>query len=118
MCIRDSYNPLTRSYIFQIKSGLVYARDALVGSSEFSGWSLYFLGVFVTMLVVGFVSRYTIDGAGMVGLMVLWGFTLLNPSAVIYTAGAIVVTTTMVSIVTTIAAVAALYLRYSAQSGG
>jgi hypothetical protein len=98
----------------------------LIGSNEFSGWSFYFLGVFVTMLVVGFVSRYTVDGAGVVGLIVLWGFTIMNPSAIIYpsgaltcaAAGAICITTTIASILTSIVVVSALYLRYSSQSGG
>jgi hypothetical protein len=120
------YDPFTRPYVFQIRSGLTKASEQLIGSNEFSGWSFYFLGVFVTMLVVGFVSRYTVDGAGVVGLIVLWGFTIMNPSAIIYpsgaltcaAAGAICITTTIASILTSIVVVSALYLRYSSQSGG
>ena len=114
----STYEPFAQAYNFQNKSGLVKARDALTGSNDISGWGLYFLGVVVTMVVVGFVSRYTIDGAGIIGVLVLWGFTLLNPSAAIYTAGSIVITTTIATTITTIATFAALYLRYSATTGG
>jgi hypothetical protein len=33
--------------------------------------------------VAGYISRFTIDGAGLMGLMVLWFFTAMNPGAVI-----------------------------------
>jgi hypothetical protein len=112
------YIPFTRHYQFQVKSGLVKSRDTLQATDDLSGWGIYFFGVVITMLVVGFVSRYTIDGAGIVGLIVLWGFTAIAPDAVIYEAGAIAITTTIASIITSIATVGALYLRYSSQSGG
>lgn len=114
----SQFEPFTRSYTFQIKSGLVKTREAIEGSANTDGWAIYFVGVVITMLVVGFVSRYTIDGAGVVGLVVLWGFTMLNPSAVIYSAGIISITTTIATIVTSIVTIAALYIRYSAQTGG
>lgn len=46
-----------------------------------SGFGYYVMAVIVAMLVAGFVSNYSISGAGIVGLVVLWIFTLFNPSA-------------------------------------
>jgi hypothetical protein len=113
------FDPTAQSYTFQAESGISSAGKALQNpNSGFSAWAIYFFGVVVVMVVVGFVSKYTIDGAGIVGLFVLWGFTFLVPNGVLANFGGLAITTTMSSLVTTIVTVAALYLRYRASSGG
>jgi hypothetical protein len=48
-----------------------------------SPFGFYFVAICITMLVVGFVSRYTDVGAGLIGILILWGFTYLYPNGVL-----------------------------------
>jgi hypothetical protein len=67
-------------------------RNHFIGSGVISSWVFYFISVVIAMLVAGFVSRYSYEGAAWVGLIVLWGFTifmtptLIPASGIIYTA--------------------------------
>jgi hypothetical protein len=112
----SKYTPITKAYYIKLGSNqsLLDARDTLIDDSPISGWSWYFIGVIFTMLVAGFVSRYTIDGAGVVGLMVLWGFTLMNPGVELVCMGGIsgvCITPFIASSLTTVVTAAVLYLR-------
>ena len=105
----------TKGFYIRIGSNsLLDAREELETNSPISGWGFYFIGVVITMLVVGFVSRYTIDGAGIAGLLVLWGFTLLNPDTAVACVGGLggaCFTPLIATTLTTVVTGAALYLR-------
>jgi hypothetical protein len=75
------YTPTTYTYSIAINSSWNQARDYWADNPPISGWAYYFFALVVAMLVAGFVSRYAIDGAGWVGLLVLWAFTIFWPSA-------------------------------------
>ena len=101
------FSPLSSRYTFrQSNLGFLKAREIFNEGQPISGWGFYFIGVVATMLVVGFVSQYTIDGAGLAGLAVLWGFTLFNPDAILVCVGGLdgtcitpVISTTLTSVV-------------------
>jgi hypothetical protein len=98
-------------YQFNLSSPYQNAIKTIQDPGFINGWTYYFFAVVVAMLVVGAVSRYTIDGAGIMGALVLWIFTLINPAAVITTVNGIAITTTLASILATILTVAILYLK-------
>ena len=47
------------------------------------GWAYIFLATIFTMLVVGYVSRFTLDGAGLIGSVFFLGLALLNPISIL-----------------------------------
>jgi hypothetical protein len=53
-------------------------QQKLDGTGAFGGWGWMFVATVITMLVVGYISRYTIDGAGLVGAAVFSFFAMLN----------------------------------------
>jgi hypothetical protein len=75
------YQPPQATYFLSAKQGLSYVKDRLPGMM--GGWAYFLIATCVALLVAGYISRYTIDGAGIMGLMVLWFFTVMNPGAVI-----------------------------------
>jgi len=87
--------------------------EKLQDSGFIKGWYLYFIGIFIAMLSVGFVSRYSPEGAGVVGLIVIWGFTMFAPAAVILTVSqtGTEIQAWMISAVTTFCLGAVMYLR-------
>jgi len=102
------YYPSPRTYYIGNVTGLAAARQQLIDEEPISGWLFYLIAVVAAMLVAGFVSQYTIEGAGVVGLIVLWGFTWLYPSAfVIEELG---ITTFMATALTTVMVIAGVYI--------
>ena len=90
--------------------GFGQLRETIAATPPLSAWSYYFIAVVVAMVVGGFVSRYTMDGAGLVGLAVLWIFTLLYPGGqLVQLMGSTYITIMYATIITTIAVVAAMY---------
>ena len=75
------YEPPKVNYFLSVKQGLSYVKDRLPGMM--GGWAYFLIATVISLLVAGYISRYTIDGAGIMGLMVLWFFTVMNPGAVI-----------------------------------
>jgi len=75
------YQPPQVSYFLSVKQGLGKVKDLLPGLM--GGWAYFMVAVAVSLIVAGYISRFTIDGAGVMGLMVLWFFTAMNPGAVI-----------------------------------
>lgn len=55
--------------------------DTLGSGYAFGGWAWILIATVITMLVVGYVSRYTVDGAGFMGFMVFAMFAALNNAA-------------------------------------
>jgi len=108
------YEPNTFTLSIGNASGLASAREELINSAPISGWSYYLIAVVVTMLVAGFVAIYTVDGAGLVALLVLWGFTLLYPDPVITClAGADACITPLIATsVTTLMVVAGFFISH------
>ncbi len=112
----DLYEPLSRIYHYtNATSGFIEAKDKFNEEQPIGGWAFYLSGVIISMVVVGFVSRYTVDGAGLAGLVVLWGFTLFNPNVeLVCTAGlGACITPLVASILTTIVVFSAIYLRHN-----
>jgi hypothetical protein len=65
-------------YQFATNSSLMLARDSLEDWG-LSGWTYYLIAVILAGLVMGFISKYSWEGASVMGLIVLWGFTLFAP---------------------------------------
>jgi hypothetical protein len=45
----------------------------------FGGWAWIFIVTILTMLIVGYVSRFTLDGAGLIGSLFFIGMAIINP---------------------------------------
>lgn len=77
-------------------------------------WGFYAIALVCAMLAGGYVSRYTIDGAGLVVVATLWFFTFFNPDVCLNTiVGGICITPMLITSFTTVIVVAVLYLgRY------
>jgi hypothetical protein len=114
---QNLYYPFIKTFYVMNTTGLMQAGDTLQTSNIISGWAFYFVAVVVSMLVMGFASRYTIDGAGVVGVVTLWGFTMLWPNASLVPSLPMLTPLTA-TILTTIAVFGALYIRYRASTGG
>jgi hypothetical protein len=55
-----------------------------LGNNVISDWSYIFFALVASMLAAGYVSRYTMEGAGFAGFIIFLAFTFMNPGAVIY----------------------------------
>jgi hypothetical protein len=65
-------------------SALEKVRGALAsGGGAFGGWAWLFVATVCTILAVGYVSRYSTDGAGIIGWMFFTGFALMNDATVL-----------------------------------
>jgi hypothetical protein len=53
-------------------------------TGAFGGWAWVFIVTILTMLVVGYVSRFTLDGAGIIGSMFFIGMAIINPVSVAF----------------------------------
>jgi hypothetical protein len=74
------YVPVVTYYV-NPTSPMNNIRSAISGLLD--GWTYYLVATFAALLAGGFVSRFTIKGAGLVAVGILWVFTLLNPNAVV-----------------------------------
>ncbi|MDD3906478.1 MAG: right-handed parallel beta-helix repeat-containing protein [Candidatus Omnitrophica bacterium] len=106
----SEYRPNPRIYYLGNATGLAGVRETLEGNTLISGWFYYLIAVGVTMLVAGFVSKYSTEGAGAVGLIVLWGFTMLYPHGVIFVAGTVGISIWMATVFTTLMVAAGFYI--------
>jgi hypothetical protein len=74
-------------------------------------WGFYAIGLVIAMIVGGYVSKYTIDGAGLASVATLWFFTFFFvPTDCIALVGIFCITPMATTILTTITVVATLYL--------
>ncbi|MDD3906525.1 MAG: hypothetical protein PHS46_08415 [Candidatus Omnitrophica bacterium] len=106
----SEYRPNPRIYYLGNATGLAGVRETLEGNALISGWFYYLIAVGVTMLAAGFVSKYSTEGAGAVGLIVLWGFTMLYPHGIIFVAGSVGITIWMATVFTTLMVAAGFYI--------
>jgi len=51
----------------------------------FSGWAYYLFAVVISGLVIGFMSRYSWEGASIMGLLILWAFSIFAPAGMYIT---------------------------------
>jgi hypothetical protein len=91
-----AYTPPQYLYTLEPKQGLSYVKERLPGL--ISGFGYFFIATFVALLVAGYISRYTIDGAGMAGVLVLWFFAAMNPTAVIFGGISVIMATALTTI--------------------
>ena len=98
-------------------SSFQQAREHFFTTGVISGWVFYVIALICSMLVAGFISRYTYEGAAWIGLIVLWGFTifmtptLIPASGILYIAeGWGVVTAWMVTTLATIGVLGTTYI--------
>lgn len=81
------YSPMTKVYYVNYSGGLAEAREELIAEEPISGWAYFFIALIITMCVAGFVSQYSFEGAGLMGLLTLWIFALFYPDASIVCIG-------------------------------
>lgn len=106
----DEYRLLTKTFQ-NGNTSFMAAREKFLETNPIGAWGFYFLAVVVAMLAGGFVSRYTIEGAGLASLAVLWIFTLFNPGAELVCIAGLdgCMTSLHATILTTVAVAAGLY---------
>jgi hypothetical protein len=104
----DEFDPVF-SWVYSLSHRLDDIRASISGF--LSAWSWYFLAVVLAMIVAGFISQYSTEGAGAVGLIVLWGATFTSPVGCVVSFGAFCVSPMIATIFTTIMVGAALYIR-------
>jgi hypothetical protein len=102
-----------QSFVFGASSGAQSAKDKIGTQSLITGWGYYFIAVVAAMLVGGFVSRYSFEGAGLASIFVLAIATWLNPNGVLYHTTSIIgdVTILWATTFTAIMTGAVMYLR-------
>ncbi len=106
----DEYDLLAKTFQ-NGNTSFMRARDEFLSTNPIGAWGFYFVAVVVAMLVGGFISRYTFEGAGLVSLAVLWIFTLFNPAAELVCIAGIdsCMTSMHATILTTVAVLGGLY---------
>jgi hypothetical protein len=103
------YDPSIMVYIGP-STGLGYARSLF--GNLMNPFTFYLLAIIFTAVVVGWVSQYTTDGAGLVGLVILWGFTLFNMNAtLVCLVGDACITPFLATSLTTIVVIAGFYVK-------
>lgn len=111
----SEYDPFTKIFKYQnVTMGFVQARELFNQTQPITGWVFYLIAVVCAMLAVGFASKYTGDGAGLVGLAVLWGFSLFNPAVEIVCVAGLAgtcITPVIATAFATVATIAALYAK-------
>jgi hypothetical protein len=107
----NPYCPVPYRFTVGNSTGASAAR-ALLATGFINGWAYYFIAVVCTMLAAGFALRYSPEAAGAIGLLVLWGFTFLNPAGVIVTGGGIGLTILYATVLTSIMVGAAMLLKW------
>jgi len=111
---QTEYHIIDDSYLIgSVQKAFAAIAEKLQDTGFIKGWYLYFIGIFFAMLSVGFVSKYSPEGAGVIGLIVLWGFTMFAPAAVILdmSIAGTPIQAWMVSTLTTVCVGAVMYLR-------
>jgi hypothetical protein len=78
-----NYTPVPTVYVLGGSGGLVAAKNTFSGNNVISGWAYYFILLVLAMLVGGFVSRYSMEGAVFCGWMLLFIGSYINPDAVV-----------------------------------
>jgi hypothetical protein len=109
----SEYSPFTKTFTLTSKSGFLMIRDKLQTNPPISGWTFYFIGVICAMVAGGYAARYTRVGAGIVGILVLAGFTFMWPNAELVCmsgAGGTCITATHATILAFIGVLAAIFI--------
>ena len=106
----QTYYPAPVSYTLGNITGLSAAGQIISGGGIISPWGYYLIIVVLAMLAGAFVAQYTLDGAGLVGLCVLWVGSILWPVS-LGIAGLDMITTITATILTTMMVIAALILK-------
>lgn len=75
------YFPQKQTFYISNATGLASIAEKLSAGTLIDGWTYTLLALIITALVVGFISRYTFEGAGFVGLCIFTIFALLYPTA-------------------------------------
>ena len=105
------FSPTSFTYIYSNNTGLGAIQPILETGNVISGAGYYIVAIICALLAAAFVSQYTLSGASLIGMIVLYGFTLFWPGApVADLGGAIKITALMMTIFISIVAGAVFYL--------
>jgi hypothetical protein len=103
--------PFARTIIYSNGTSWSNAMHVFQDNQPIGPWGFYAIGLIIAMIAGGWVSKYSIDGAGLAVCAVLWFFTFFNPSSCLATVtSGMCITPMIVTTFTTVATVAALYL--------
>jgi hypothetical protein len=75
--------PFNIYYINTNVTGLAKVKEIFETEEPLSGWAFYALLLVIAMVGAGFISRYSMEGAGVVALAILWFGSLMYPSVCI-----------------------------------
>jgi hypothetical protein len=106
--------PVGVSFVYSDLTMYQNAFNVFKASQPIGPWGFYAIGLIIAMIAGGYVSRYSIDGAGLIVCAVLWFFTLFNPDACLAAiSGGVCISPLIATAFTTITTIATLFLvRY------
>jgi len=107
--------PFAKVYSISGLTGILKSKEDWAANPPISGWVYYLIAVVVAALAGGYISQFTVDGAGIVSVLTLWVFTWFNPDAeIVCIAGnSACITPVHITLMATVAVIAALYMRRS-----
>jgi hypothetical protein len=108
----SEYAPMARSFVVVNASTGGSQAAQLLATGFISGWAFYFIAVVCAMLAGGYATRFAPEAAGVMAILVLWGFTYLYPWGIIVTLGSVGVSILMATIFSTLMVGAALVLKW------
>ena len=97
---------------FGNNEGLNNVAIELQANPPISGFGWYFIALCVAVIVAGFVSRYTVSGAGLAALGVLWIFSLLYAGVPVLQIGMVPLDGIAITTLATVMVFAGLFLGW------
>lgn len=101
------FAPFPKTYYYGNSTGLSLAREDFASQQPISGWAFYFIAVICAMVAAGFASRFSQEGAAIIALIILWGASLIYPTAPIYG----ILTPLTATIITTLGTIGWMYAK-------
>jgi hypothetical protein len=97
---------------FGENQGIAAVAQQMQSNPPMSGFAWYFIGLCVAVLVAGFVSRFTVSGAGFAAIGVLWVFSLLYAGVPVVQVGTVPLDGIAITTFATVMVFAGAYLGW------
>lgn len=97
---------------FGTNQGIQNVANQLQGNPPISGFAWYFIALCVAVIVAGFVSRFTVLGAGWAAIGVLWVFSLLYAGVTVVQLGTVALDGIAITTFATVMVAAGSYLGW------
>lgn len=107
----SNYTPSSYVYVYANSTGMAAAQTQLETGTVISGFGYYLIILTLAMMAALFVSQYTLDGAALVGLLVLWVGTMLWPGVIVTDFGGLGISTFMLTSLVSLVCGSVFYLK-------